>query len=97
MSAHNGLIAIVKQDCPTCTLVEPVLQQIGKRDYSLIVYTQDNPEFPSGLETVIDDTTLEQSRDNARNNPGTIASCTHARSFVSPRTYTKARTTRTKT
>ena len=57
----EGLIAVVKEDCPTCTLVEPVLQQIGKQKCSLTVYTQDNPNFPAGLETVIDDTSLEQS------------------------------------
>ncbi len=57
----DGLIAVVKQDCPTCTLVEPVLQQIGKAECSLTVYTQDSPAFPSGVTTVIDDTALEHS------------------------------------
>jgi len=57
----DGLIAVVKQDCPTCTLIEPVLKQIGQTDCSLTVYTQDNPEFPTGVATVIDDTSLEQS------------------------------------
>ena len=57
----DGLIAVVKQDCPTCTLVEPVLRQIGQADCSLTVYTQDNPAFPAGVATVIDDTQLEHS------------------------------------
>ena len=57
----NGLIAVVKQDCPTCTLIAPVLRQIGKRDASLSVYTQDNPDFPTGIANVIDDTGLEHS------------------------------------
>ncbi|MDP6037653.1 MAG: thioredoxin family protein, partial [Candidatus Latescibacteria bacterium] len=62
MSAQpDGLIAVVKQDCPTCTLVEPVLKQIGQINCSLTVYTQDNPEFPQGVATVINDTTLENS------------------------------------
>ena len=52
---------MVKQDCPTCTLVEPVLRQIGQADGSLTVYSQDNPAFPSGVATVIDDTRLEHS------------------------------------
>ncbi len=57
----DGLIAVVKQDCPTCTLIVPVLRQIGKRDGSLAVYTQDNPNFPTGVATVIDDTCLEHA------------------------------------
>ena len=62
MSAQpNGLIAVVKQDCPTCTLIAPVLRQIGKRADSLAVYTQDNPNFPAGIANLIDDTGLEHS------------------------------------
>ena len=60
MSTHS-LIAVVKQDCPTCTLIAPVLRQIGKRDNSLAVYTQDNPDFPTGIANLIDDTGLEHS------------------------------------
>ena len=60
MNTHS-LIAVVKQDCPTCTLIAPVLRQIGKRDDSLAVYTQDNPDFPTGIANLIDDTGLEHS------------------------------------
>ncbi len=60
MRTHS-LIAVVKQDCPTCALIAPVLRQIGKRDESLAVYTQDNPDFPAGIANLIDDTGLEQS------------------------------------
>ena len=60
MSTHS-LIAVVKQDCPTCTLIAPVLRQIGKRDDTLAIYTQDNPDFPAGIADVIDDTGLEHS------------------------------------
>ena len=56
----DGLVAVVKQDCPTCTLVEPVLRQVEQADRSLTVYTQDNPEFPAGIAS-IDDTSLEYS------------------------------------
>ena len=56
----DGLVAVVKQDCPTCTLVEPVLRQVEQADCSLTVYTQDNPEFPAGI-AVVDDTSLKYS------------------------------------
>ncbi|NNL66803.1 MAG: thioredoxin family protein [Myxococcales bacterium] len=52
----NGLVAIVKRDCPTCELVAPVLAQIAGRT-DLTVYTQDDPAFPEGVDA-IDDTGL---------------------------------------
>ena len=58
----DGLVAIVKRDCPTCQLVVPVLAEL--RDASdaphLTVYTQDDPAFPAGLEP-LDDTDLTVS------------------------------------
>ena len=56
----DGLIAVVKRDCPTCLLVEPVLQAIDSAAGTLSVYTQDDPEFPA-VKHRIDDTALEYS------------------------------------
>jgi len=56
----NGLIAIVKRDCPTCELVEPALKSLSDA-CSLIVYSQDDPAFPESIIGVVDDTSLEQS------------------------------------
>lgn len=61
MDWPDGIIAVVKQDCPTCVLVEPVLQQLADSDRSLTVYVQDNPSFPSNVFRVIDDSGLEHS------------------------------------
>lgn len=55
----NGLTAIVKRDCPTCTLIEPVLQQLAA-EAALTVYSQDDPAFPADIQ-VMDDTALEAS------------------------------------
>ena len=44
----EGLVAIVKEDCPTCELVVPVLRQLAERT-NLTVFTQDNPDFPSEI------------------------------------------------
>jgi hypothetical protein len=55
----EGLIAVVKKDCPTCELVVPVLEQLSDAS-SLTVYTQDDPSFPGSLDAV-DDTQLEMS------------------------------------
>ena len=55
----DGLVAVVKRDCPTCVLVEPVLQQLAAAT-TLTVLSQDDPAFPLGIE-VVDDTALERS------------------------------------
>ncbi len=59
----DGLIAVVKEDCPTCRLVEPVLQQLGSTKPGIVVYTQDDPIFPCDVPQVIDDRTLKISFD----------------------------------
>ncbi|HEY6908873.1 MAG TPA: thioredoxin family protein [Myxococcales bacterium] len=56
----DGLVAIVKRDCPTCALVAPVLAQLRASGVRLAVYTQDDRTFPSGLDP-IDDASLEVS------------------------------------
>lgn len=44
----DGLVAIVKRDCPTCELVEPVLGKLAS-SAELAVFTQDDPSFPESL------------------------------------------------
>jgi hypothetical protein len=61
MPLPDGLVAVVKRDCPTCTLVVPVLQEISRHG-PLVVATQDDPSFPPGLD-VTDDTALDLSYD----------------------------------
>lgn len=60
MKLEDGLIAVVKRDCPTCLLVEPVLQAIDASGQSLTVYTQDDPAFPD-VRQRRDDSELECS------------------------------------
>ena len=55
----DGLVAVVKRDCPTCTLVVPVLRDLAARG-ALRVYTQDDPTFPEGV-VAADDTSLDVS------------------------------------
>src|SRR5271170_2561565 len=57
---EDGLIAVVKRDCPTCVLAEPVLGELA-RACGLRVYTQDDPSFPETVSEPIDDTTLDFS------------------------------------
>ena len=66
MSAHettlpaDGLIAVVKRDCPTCTLTAPVLAELAARE-RLTVFTQDDPTFPESVPARVDDTALDVS------------------------------------
>ncbi len=57
---QDGLIAIVKRDCPTCVLAAPVLGELA-RAFGLTVYTQDDPSFPETVPEPIDDTALDIS------------------------------------
>jgi hypothetical protein len=56
---RDGLIAVVKRDCPTCELTTPVLAEL-RRLGALTIYTQDDPTFPDGV-PAIDDTGLDVS------------------------------------
>jgi len=50
----EGIVAVVKADCPTCRLVTPVLAELRAAGAPLTVYTQDDPAFPAGLDPVDD-------------------------------------------
>ena len=55
------MIAFVKRDCPTCTMIAPVLAELSAADGNLTVYSQDDPTFPDELADVADDTSLRLS------------------------------------
>jgi hypothetical protein len=54
-----GLVAFVKRDCATCETVVPVLHEL-QRAHGLVIFTQDDPTFPEGLDAR-DDTSLSVS------------------------------------
>lgn len=56
----DGLVAVVKRDCPTCELTAPVLAELASRG-TLTVFTQDDPTFPESIPDRIDDTRLDVS------------------------------------
>ena len=57
---RDGLVAVVKRDCPTCTMAAPVLGVLARQG-GLTVYTQDDPSFPEILADRVDDRTLDVS------------------------------------
>ena len=57
---HYSLV--VKKDCPTCALIEPVIKQLSDTfNNSLTIYVQDDPSFPESVTDKIDDSSLEFS------------------------------------
>ena len=44
----TGLVAVVKRDCETCAMTEPVLAALAATG-NLTVYTQDDPAFPESV------------------------------------------------
>ena len=57
----DGLIVIAKRDCPTCTLIEPLLAELVDGELPLTVYVQDDSDFAFGLAGRVFDATLEHS------------------------------------
>jgi len=55
----SGLVAFVKRECPTCSLVAPVLARLAG-ETTLTVFSQDDPSFPPGT-PIVDDRSLEYS------------------------------------
>ena len=58
----DGLAVIVKRDCPTCVMVEPVLQQLA-RSGKVTIISEDDPAFPAGAGPVLDGRDLRASWD----------------------------------
>ena len=85
LSEHQFTV-VIKKDCPTCEMIEPVLAELtttypGK----VTIYVQDDPSFPESIENKIDDTSLEFSyRNNIEIVPTLICS---SESKESDRTY----------
>jgi len=58
---EDGLLAFVKHACPTCTLIEPQLQEAARSVDNFRVVSQDDPGFPRGVAAVVDDRELDHS------------------------------------
>ena len=58
--SEDLILAVIKNDCPTCQLLIPTLDDLGKTG-KLTVVLQDEIDFPSEADWVIDDRELEVS------------------------------------
>jgi hypothetical protein len=57
----NGLVVFSKHECPTCTLIEPVMQRAAKTLPAFQVVSQDDPAFPARVPNLVDDRELDHS------------------------------------
>ncbi len=57
---QDGLVAVVKRDCPTCVMTAPVLGELARRA-GLTVYSQDDASFPDTVPGRVGDLGLEVS------------------------------------
>jgi hypothetical protein len=57
----DGLVVFSKHACPTCTLIEPVMQRAAKALPAFQVVSQDDPAFPSRVSNLVDDRDLDHS------------------------------------
>ena len=57
----DGLVVFSKRACPTCKLIEPVMQRVAKSLPAFQVVSQDDPKFPSRVSNLLDDRELDQS------------------------------------
>ncbi|MBA1145604.1 thioredoxin family protein [Ectothiorhodospiraceae bacterium WFHF3C12] len=57
----DGLIVVAKRDCPTCALIEPLLNDLRRAGDGLTVYVQDDPAYAADVSGAVLDDTLEAS------------------------------------
>ena len=69
----DGLVAVVKRDCPTCQLVAPVLAELADGDVPLTVYSQDDPTFPDAVKVIDDTDARGVVRTRYRDGPDAVA------------------------
>ncbi len=60
MQFGDGLHLVVKQDCPTCAMIEPAIRELAEAR-NLTIYVQDSSTFLDDLDDRITDASLERS------------------------------------
>lgn len=60
MPFNDGLHVVVKQDCPTCVMIEPAIRELAAAG-TISTYVQDNSDFLSNLDGRVDDAALAHS------------------------------------
>ena len=60
----DGFVVVVKRECATCQMVDPVLKDISAHSSPLTVYTQDDPTFPESVSAIHDSDLAVSWRNN---------------------------------
>lgn len=57
----DGVVVFVKRGCPTCTLIEAEMQRVSRELKHFQVVSQDDPRYPPGVASIVDDRELDLS------------------------------------
>ena len=61
MLPADGLVVFSKRACPTCYMIEPVMQHAARAVPGFRIVSQDDPSFPREVSNILDDRELDQS------------------------------------
>lgn len=61
---QDGLVVFSKRGCPTCVMIEGEMQRAAHELPAFRIVSQDDPQFPSGVDAIIDDRGLDLSWTN---------------------------------
>lgn len=58
---QDGLVVFSKRACPTCVMIEGEMQRAARAAPNFQIVSQDDPQFPSKVDAVVDDRELDLS------------------------------------
>lgn len=61
---RDGLVVFSKRTCPTCVLIEGEMQRAAREAHGFQIVSQDDPNFPSDVQGIVDDRELDLSWTN---------------------------------
>ena len=58
---QDGLVVFSKRGCPTCVMIEGEMQRAARENRNFQIVSQDDPQFPSKVDAIVDDRELDLS------------------------------------
>ena len=58
---QDGLVVFSKRGCPTCVMIEGEMQRAARENRNFQIVSQDDPQYPSQVNAIVDDRELDLS------------------------------------
>ncbi len=58
---QDGLVVFSKRGCPTCVMIEGEMQRAARENRNFQIVSQDDLQFPSKVDAIVDDRELDLS------------------------------------